>query len=160
MSEIIADSATPLLKAAKQAAQDLSRPMQAIAKKLRADSLRNFDSGGWFPEHWKPSLRGGQTLVDQGHLRDSISIAFGSSFARIGTSLEYAAVHQFGAVIKPKKAAYLRFCINGRWSRKKQVTIPARPFMPIDKAGNLHPSTMTFAKRALARHISEGGKAE
>jgi len=159
MSEIIADTATPLLKDAKAAAQDLSRPMASIAQKLKSDVNRNFDSGGWYPERWKPSRRGGQTLVDKGVLRSSIAVASGANFARVGTSLSYAAVHQYGATIKAKNKPFLRFKVNGRWSCKRQVVIPARPFMPIDKAGNLNPATMQFAKDKLAKHVASGGKA-
>lgn len=40
-------------------------------------------------------------------------------------------VHQFGAVIKAKRAKYLAIPVGDGLRFKKQVTIPARPFFPI-----------------------------
>jgi hypothetical protein len=39
----------------------------------------------------------------------------------------YAIVHEEGRTIRPKRAKYLRFQIDGRWVFAKQVVIPARP---------------------------------
>jgi phage gpG-like protein len=44
----------------------------------------------------------------------------------------YGPVHQFGATIQAKHAAYLRFVVGGKWVSKKEVTIPARPFLGIE----------------------------
>ena len=44
----------------------------------------------------------------------------------------YAGVHQNGMEIKPKTAKFLRFQIGGQWSKKRKVTIPARPFLGIN----------------------------
>ena len=94
---------------------------------------------------WKPSLRaqleGGQTLSDTGRLRRSFSVrATGSWGFTIGTNVRYAAPHQFGATIVPKRARYLRFRLaegrgkrkggKGRWVATTQVHLPARPFFP------------------------------
>ncbi len=94
---------------------------------------------------WKPSLRaqleGGQTLSDTGRLRRSFSVrATGSWGFTIGTNVRYAAPHQFGATIVPKRARALRFRLaggrgrrkggKGRWVTAARVTLPARPFFP------------------------------
>ena len=94
---------------------------------------------------WKPSLRaqleGGQTLSDTGRLRRSFSVrATGPWGFTIGTNVRYAAPHQFGATIVPKKARALRFRLaggrgrrkggKGRWVTAARVTLPARPFFP------------------------------
>lgn len=51
--------------------------------------------------------------------------------ATIGSRVIYAAVHEFGATIRAKRAKYLKFFIPGvGWRQKKQVVIPARrPFL-------------------------------
>lgn len=71
--------------------------------------------------------------VRSGRLRASIKslIRKGDSpSARIGPNVIYAPVHEFGATIRAKRAKYLKFRIpNVGWRQKKQVTIPARPFM-------------------------------
>lgn len=47
----------------------------------------------------------------------------------IGTDLVYAPVHEFGAVITPKRARMLAFHIDGRLVFAHAVHIPARPYM-------------------------------
>ena len=94
---------------------------------------------------WKPSLRaqleGGQTLSDTGRLRRSFSVRAAAPWGfTIGTNVRYAALHQFGATITPKRARYLRFRLaggrgrrkggGGRWVTVARVDLPARPFFP------------------------------
>jgi phage gpG-like protein len=94
---------------------------------------------------WRPSLRaqleGGQTLSDTGRLRRSFSVrAAGPRGFIIGTNVRYAAPHQFGATITPKRARYLHFRLaggrgrrkggKGRWVTVARVDLPARPFFP------------------------------
>ncbi|WP_052494009.1 phage virion morphogenesis protein [Nitrosospira sp. NpAV] len=86
---------------------------------------------------WKPSIRvqisGGRTLTKDGHLGDSITSHSGRDFAEWGVNRIYAAIHQFGGVIKPRNASSLRFKLaNGAFVTTKSVTIPARPFLGIN----------------------------
>lgn len=88
-------------------------------------------------KRWKPSLRaqihGGRTLTKDGHLSGSISSNAGSDFAEWGVNRIYAAIHQFGDTIRPKKAGSLRFRLaNGAFATVKKVTIPDRPFLGVD----------------------------
>lgn len=48
---------------------------------------------------------------------------------RVGSPVVYAAINEFGGIIKPVKAKHLSFQIDGRWIRASQVTIPARPWL-------------------------------
>ncbi|WP_447588648.1 phage virion morphogenesis protein [Aquipseudomonas campi] len=86
-------------------------------------------------QRWKSSLRvqlfGGKTLTKDGHLGDSVTSRADEHAAEWGTNRIYAAIHQFGGAIRAK-AGYLRFQIpGGGWSSKKQVTLPARPFLGV-----------------------------
>lgn len=47
----------------------------------------------------------------------------------IGTNLEYAAIHEFGGEITPKRARALRFKVKGEWVTVKRVRITAQPYM-------------------------------
>ena len=51
---------------------------------------------------------------------------------RVGTNLVYARIHEFGGIIKPKKAKWLAFFVGKgaarRFIRTKKVTMPARPY--------------------------------
>lgn len=78
---------------------------------------------------WKKS---GRTLTKDGHLSGSVSSRATSSEATWGVNRVYAAIHQFGGVIKPKTKKALRFRIaGGGFVTAKQVTMPARPFLGI-----------------------------
>lgn len=86
---------------------------------------------------WAPSLRakatGGQTLVDSGRLRQSITWRASRAEAEWGTNLIYAGVHQDGATIRAKSGGRLGFFIPGIGFRSpREVVIPARPFLGID----------------------------
>lgn len=48
---------------------------------------------------------------------------------RWGSNKPYAAVHQFGAIIKPRTAKALAFSIGGHPIFRQSVTIPARPYL-------------------------------
>lgn len=87
---------------------------------------------------WLPlALRQGQPLRDTGRLQRSITMAAGPKQVVIGTNLPQAPVHQFGATIKPKNVSWLRFPGPNGFIFAKQVTIPARPFMPLTTTGDV-----------------------
>lgn len=83
---------------------------------------------------WKPSLRaqitGGRTLTQDGHLAASISSRSGRDWAEWGANRIYAAIHQFGGVIRARNAKALRFALaGGGFATVQSVKIPARPFL-------------------------------
>lgn len=84
---------------------------------------------------WKPSVRarkeGGQTLRDTGLLANSIHYAADSRRVEVGTNDKRARVHQEGMTIRPKRAKWLRFRLADQWVTRRQVTVPARPFLGI-----------------------------
>lgn len=126
------------------ALQDLLRragqlgPMLDEVGNMLANSTRHrFETGrGPGGEPWTPSRRareqGGQTLLDKGHLRDSITHEAGASSVAIGSNLIYAGIHQLGGTITGKGGKRLRFPVPGGWATVASVTIPARPFLGVD----------------------------
>ncbi|WP_419832134.1 phage virion morphogenesis protein [Endozoicomonas atrinae] len=84
---------------------------------------------------WAPlKIRTGQILSDTGRLRNSLSYKTGNDEVEVGTNVKYAAVHNFGATIRPKKAKMLAFPgKNGKTIFAKKVVIPARPFLGIEQ---------------------------
>lgn len=82
-------------------------------------------------------LRDGAPLRNTGALRNSITMQVGRGQVTIGTNRVGARVHQFGATIKPKTAKVLAFPGPGGTVFAKQVTIPARPFMPLSQGGDV-----------------------
>lgn len=79
-----------------------------------------------------PGHRSGKPLVDKGHLQNSVSYRLVGHAVEIGTNLRYAAIHQFGGVIKPKNKQRLFFMLGDRKIFARQVTIKPRPFLPTD----------------------------
>ncbi len=115
----------------------------SIAEAVRGSTVERFRTEkGPDGKKWTKSIRaeqeGGVTLVQSAGLKNSIkSVADASGFA-VGTNKIYAATQQLGAknrriTIRAKTSKGLVFQVEGRWIRKKQVTvrinIPARPFL-------------------------------
>jgi phage virion morphogenesis protein len=78
----------------------------------------------------KGGLGARSILVGEGTLRDSITseVQGGAWAVLAGAAMEYAAVHQWGAEIKPKSAAALY--VPG-YGYLRKVTIPARPYLGV-----------------------------
>lgn len=119
---------------------DRARPiMDAIGQVLEESARRRITRTNRGPDgqQWKPSLRakvkGGRTLEDKGHLRDSLTHTATDDEARVGTGRVGARILHEGGVIRPRRAAALRFRLaNGQFVSAKQVTIPPRPFLGVD----------------------------
>lgn len=126
---------------------DTRELMQSIGVLLVSQTTRRFELGtGPNGARWEKSLRalreGGQTLVKSTRLRDSIAEAgpvVTDNSVEVGTNVEYAAAHQFGARIPPhvitaRPGSALN--IPGVGPRKRVnhpgATLPARPFLGVD----------------------------
>lgn len=88
--------------------------------------------------------KAGQPLRDTGRLQRSITYRAESDGLTVGTNIRaksgasIAAVHQFGATIRPKKGKFLVFPgPNGALIFAKKSVIPRRAFLPLDTGGNL-----------------------
>lgn len=102
-----------------------------VQKRLGDGSL----AGRWAPLN--PTYRAGKKnknmLVESGSLRGSISEQAGQDYVKVGTNKVYAAIHQFGGTIHAKDAPALFFKMGSGFIRPKSVTIPARPFLTIER---------------------------
>lgn len=108
---------------------------------------------------WLPlRMRAGQPLRDTGRLQRSIATAVEADSFTVGTNLIYAAVHQYGATIKPVRARLLSWVPRGSKLRffARQVTIPARAYLP--KGSKLPPSWQAAFRAATEEFF--GGIAE
>lgn len=99
--------------------------------KKRFEDERGPDGQEWVKSH-RAQAEGGKTLSATARLKNSITYRASTTNVEIGTNVKYAHVHQNGMEIKPITAKFLRFQIGGRWTRKKKVVIPKRPFLGID----------------------------
>ncbi len=137
--------------------------MGAIASRgENSTRLRFRDQVGPDGQRWKPSLRaqlsGGRTLTQDGHLAGSISSRYGKDFAEWGVNRIYAAIHQFGGVIRPRAAGALRFALpGGGFAVVKAVRMPARPFLGINDQDRDDILDVLERRIALAVDGSAGG---
>ena len=113
--------------------------MAGISEILKMDTQDSFkEKTSPFGQPWKESKH---WLYKSGRL-SSFNTNATAYTAEVYASAEYAAIHQFGGTIKPKNGKYLMFKGTGsRFAKVKQVVIPARPFMPVNSAGQLAPKT-------------------
>jgi phage gpG-like protein len=86
---------------------------------------------------WQKSYRavdqGGATLRDTGVLLASLTHALLPEGVEYGTNVPYAAGLHFGVTIQAKNKPFLMFKTGRGFVRKKEVTIPPRPFVGLDK---------------------------
>lgn len=133
--------------------------MSVIATGLVASTHRRFvtqsspDGAAWAGLHpaYRPIKRNSRILTESGRLRGSINEASGNDWARVGTNLIYAGVHQFGATIRPKAASHLVFRLATGVVLAKSVTIPARPYLGISDDDEQMISETVF--RYLRRYL-------
>lgn len=85
--------------------------------------------------------KAGMIKARTGHYRRSISTKVRDTgrdvIGTLAGNVIYAAIHEFGGTIFPKKGKYLRFPINGSWVSVKKVVIPKRPLLAPAIAENL-----------------------
>jgi len=102
---------------------------EAALTELRRGFRRSRDPYG---KAWEElAIRPGVPLRDTGRLANSFSLQITPNGFAIGTPIEYAHVHQYGATIVPVRAPLLRFKVRGvGWFSLKKATIPARKMLP------------------------------
>jgi len=125
-----------------EALDDLSPAMDEIGNSLATSARHRFETQrSPDGEPWEPSAAAwgktsatetGKTLVARGHLRDSITHEADGETVRVGTNVVYAAIHQFGGEITPKRGSHLVFKVGDGFVRVSRVEIPARPYLGID----------------------------
>ena len=114
--------------------------MEAIGQAIVSQTKLAFDNAGLRPSPWPARTSGGShaLLKLSGTLQRGISITeLTEASVSVISDRIYAALHQFGGKIQAKNGGYLKFKIGGKWTSKKEVTIPARPFFPVTPSGQL-----------------------
>lgn len=105
--------------------------LTGIARMIQEQTRRRITSDKAAPsgERWKPNREGTSTLYRSGTLARSIDYSVSGDAAIVGSGLVYAAIHQFGGTIVPKKAKRLVFRLGNRTVFARKVTLPARPYL-------------------------------
>lgn len=106
--------------------------LEALARLIRESVRERLIAGGPAPDGsaWAPNLEGRRPILHRsGALARSIDYAVSGMQAVVGSGLIYAAIHQFGGVIRAKASEFLSFRIGNRHVFAREVTMPARPYI-------------------------------
>lgn len=144
--EITTDEISPALASIVRRLNDPTPLMEEIGMAVAEDSRMNFirqqDPWGraWQPlsaltQRLRRQGRGAganQILRDTNRLMNSITYSASRDSVQVGTNAIYAAIHQLGGTVLPKRGRYLWAGRPGeqRIPLKKAV-IPARPYLPM-----------------------------
>jgi len=157
---IVRDDISPAITRMMKLAADPTPVMRAMGTTFKSITEGTFNSVGasYRPTPW-PAKWGGSPsiLIKHGVLSKSFHLDITPKTATLSNPTKYAAIHQFGGVIRPKNAPALRFqAEDGTWVVTMKVTIPARPFYPI-KDDKLTPAAeekiIAAGERAAVRSI-------
>jgi len=130
---------TPDLNRKLRAVSNPAPIWKAVGTQLVSLTKRAFRDSTLRQTAWPAKSDGSASnLIYKGVLLSSIRItAVDTRGVTIGSDRPYAAIHQLGGVIRPKKKKCLVFTIGGKTIFARQVTIPARPFFPFTPDGQL-----------------------
>jgi phage virion morphogenesis protein len=106
--------------------------LEALARLIRESVRERLLAGGPAPDGtaWQANRAGRTPILHRtGALARSIDYLVHGSSIVVGSSLIYAAIHQFGGVIRPKSGAALVFRAGNETIFARQVTMPARPYI-------------------------------
>lgn len=139
--------------------KDMTLLMKTIGEGLVTSTRHRFatstapDGSRWLPSRRVlESKKGGRTLVLSSRLMRSITQQSDSTTVRIGTNVVYAAIHQFGGIIRPKTKKALSFGKGKNKVTVSKVTIPARPYLGLNDADrkSIRAEVVSFLARAVA----------
>lgn len=132
--------------------------LRAMGTTFKSITEGTFNSVGasYRPKPWPPLADPEgvpSNLQKSTTLAKAFTLQVTAQSATVTNPMPYAAIHQFGGVIRPKTKKYLSW-INSKGERvfAKMVTIPARPFFPVLN-GKLTPAAEAKIEHAARRMI-------
>ncbi|MCX7258022.1 MAG: phage virion morphogenesis protein [Polaromonas sp.] len=105
-----------------------------------AGSKGNVKKSGGLNARGNAKLANKKPLIDSGFLREQIVPVVSGQTLTVSATAKYAAIHQFG----------------GQAGRGRKVTIPARPFLPLQPNGALYPQERQLVLDALNDFLMDG----
>lgn len=110
--------------------------------------------------HIQKDYLSGQVLnIRTGHLRTKTLYKMRNTYnVEVMNVAKYAAIHEFGGDIYPKKAKALRFKVGDQWVVTKHVKMPARPFVKPGVEDIIKgPAAMRLFDATFEKVMREGG---
>ncbi len=159
---ITRDDISPAISRLIAAARNKAPVLRAMGTTFKSITEGTFNSVGasYRPRPWPAKQDGTPSILQQSTtLAKSFHLAVTNESATVSNPMIYAAIHQFGGVIKPVKAKRLSWVgPGGQRFFAMQVTIPARPFFPVID-NKLTPAAeqkiMRAGERMLAREAGQ-----
>ena len=124
--EIEKEQVINLLSEVESRTRNLQPAMGLISLIVKRSIVQNFNSEGR-PKPWKPSQRvlkeGGKTLSDTSILKTSFQETSTPLSAEVSTTIEYAAIHNFGGTINRKARQSNLFFKQFKSGKRKGKTL-------------------------------------
>lgn len=123
--------------------EDPTSGMEQIAEAPRDHTEHAFETEGpgWHPLASATVRQRGSDhpiLQRSGQLASSLAIAYGRTYAAVGSNKVYAAIQQLG----------------GQAGRGHRTRIPARPYLPVTAGGELAPGAERDVLEIIGRFLS------
>ncbi|MGO1073218.1 phage virion morphogenesis protein [Lysobacter sp. CA199] len=114
------------------------QPLAEVTLQKRADRINNgLDGKRRRRKPIEPDAGNFAMLQESGQLAASVTTDFDANTAIVGSNKVYAAIQQLG----------------GQAGRNRKVTIPARPYLPVQADGSLQPEAERAVLDTLLRHL-------
>lgn len=155
-ARITRDEVSPALAKIGGALRSLGPLLEEVGLKMVSIAQLSFEDASLRVSPWAPKRDGSPaTLIQSGLLRASIRVtSISGTTVTVGSDRIYAAIQQLGGTIVPKNQPFLKFKIPGfGWVQMKKVTLPPRPFFPIEPSGQLSSLAQTKIADALTKAI-------
>lgn len=160
--KVTRDDISPALSRMAREAKNPTRVLRAMGTTFKSITEGNFNSSGaeYRPTAWAPKRDGMPSILQRSTtMAKAFHLEVTSQFAKLSNPMIYAAIHQFGGVIRARAGKMLSWMgADGKRVFAKQVRIPARPFFPVD-GGKLTPKAeekIAAAAQRMMRAAAEG----
>lgn len=149
------DSITAVLKQLQRVGRNKAPVLRAMGNTFKSITEGNFNSAGarFRPSAWPAKKDGTPSILQKNtDLVKAFHLEVTDELATLSNAKKYAAIHQFGGVIRPKRGKALVFESGGKVWKVKKVTMPARPFYPVAN-GKLTSEAERLIARAGERQV-------
>ena len=150
------DDLSPALARLLHTAHNPTPVLRAAGTVFKSITEGCFNSAGarFRPIPWKPKADGSPSNLQKSRtLSRSFHLEVTSQYAKLSNPMIYAAIHQFGGKIVAKGKALRWVDSAGVAHFCKSVTIPARPFFPVEN-GKLSPEASRLILAAAQRVVT------
>jgi len=125
--------------------------LREVGRTVANQAKRNVTGGGSAAD--RLNVRGGDLRASIG---SEIKTPGLGGTVVVGAATKYAAIHEFGGVIRAKNKPYLMFQTrDGAWHKVKEVRIPARPYLQPAIDDHHDEAAAVFAK-TMRQHFGGG----